>query len=695
MTTGNIVRASTSSDGTQATGGSEGGNLSANGRYLAFSSSADNLVPDDTNGLSDVFVKDLVTGGIVRANTTADGTQAEEYAWTNGVPIWSSGDSFGGSLSADGRYVAFSSSASNLVPGDTNTPESRNEDNRVGDDVYVKDLRTGAIVLASADAHGNQIGGDNVALALSADGQSVAFENTTGLLDSRSYHTYIKNLQNGALAEQSYHLNGLSADFRSATFDSRVSDLVPDDTNLPEGCSWVDRSYGCDKHGQDVFVINPETDEIALVSTASDGTQGNNDSGKSSLSPDGQYVAFYSAASNLVPNDTNKTSDLFVKDINIGNIVRANTAADGTQANYKTGYWPQAMLSTNGRYVVFASHADNLVPDDTNGERGWWNERDVFVKDLVTGDIVRANTAADGTEGNSGSDSGDVSLSADGRYVAFTSDADNLVPDDSNGSSDVFVKDLSGAFWRGERLIGTSENDDLAGTERDEMIVGLGGDDTLDGGEGNDHLNGGLGNDVLEGGAGHDSLYGRAGNDVLRGNGGNDVLSGAWGDDTLEGGDGEDDLRGWDGNDVLYGEDGDDTLDGGDGDDHLNGGMGNDALEGGDGRDGLYGREGNDVLRGNGGNDDLSGAWGDDTFEGGDGEDDLRGWDGNDVLYGDGGDDTLDGGDGNDHLNGGDGKRCARGWRWPRRSLWPRGQRRAEGERRQRRPVGRLGRRYP
>ncbi len=144
-------------------------------------------------------------------------------------------------------------------------------------------------------------------------------------------------------------------------------------------------------------------------------------------------MAFQSLSDNLVADDTNVVDDVFVKNLESGAIVRANTASDGTEANAFTFIpWGPA-LSANGRYVAFFSAADNLVAD--GGGRG------LFVKDLETGSIVRANTASDGTLPNDNFVLGQ-GISAGGRTVAFSTGAGNLVPDDTNGLWDVFIKDL-------------------------------------------------------------------------------------------------------------------------------------------------------------------------------------------------------------------------------------------------------------
>jgi Tol biopolymer transport system component len=214
----------------------------------------------------------------------------------------------------------------------------------------------------------------------------------------------------------------MSADGRYVAFQSRASNLVPGDTNG----TW------------DVFVHDRMTGQTTRVSVASDGTEGNGVSGLPSISADGRYVAFVSAASNLVPGDTNGKFDVFVHDRVTGQTTRVSVASDGTEGN-DDSWWPS--ISADGRYVAFSSLASNLVPGDTNGT---W---DVFVHDRLTGQTTRVSVASDGTQGNNGS--GDPSISADGRYVAFSSLASNLVPGDTNGTWDVFVHDrLTGQTTR-------------------------------------------------------------------------------------------------------------------------------------------------------------------------------------------------------------------------------------------------------
>ena len=156
-------------------------------------------------------------------------------------------------------------------------------------------------------------------------------------------------------------------------------------------------------------IVNDDiTPTTRRVSVATDGTQGNSLSESPSISADGRYVAFDSSASNLVSGDTNRTSDIFVKDLQTGTTQRISVASDGTQGN---NYSENPSISADGRYVAFESYSSNLVSGDTN------NRSDIFVKDLQTGTTKRISVASDGTQGNGNSYR--PSISADGRYVAF------------------------------------------------------------------------------------------------------------------------------------------------------------------------------------------------------------------------------------------------------------------------------------
>jgi len=383
--------------------------LSADGRYVAFASVADNLVAGDTNGASDVFVKDLQTGVVQRVSTSTVGVEANA---ASSHP----------SLSDDGRYVAFTSEATNLVALDINNSS----------DVFVKDLLSGALVRASSDALGAGAGGASYDPSLCPDGRYVAFTSEAEDLvngdTNNDIDVFVKDLvsgivtlvstdSNGAQADDDSSQPAMSADGRFVAFTSEAENLVAGDTN----------------ETIDVFLKDLLTGAIARVSVDYAGVQGAGSSCNASLSHDGRYVAFLSDAGNLVPIDTNALNDAFVKDMQTGSIFRVSTDSNGNQANRSTSC---AVLSGDGRHVALVTGATNLVANDTNGVD------DVFVKNLDTGSLTRVSTDAQGqqTSGVSWSTDG-PSLSSDGRYVAFASEADNLTADDDNAATDVFVKD--------------------------------------------------------------------------------------------------------------------------------------------------------------------------------------------------------------------------------------------------------------
>lgn len=363
---GTTTRVSLTAAGGQGNGNSGAGAVSANGRYVVFSSSASNLVAGDTNGQPDVFIRDRQAGTTMRVSVRTGGTQAN-------------GESGGEDVSADGRFVVFSSAAANLVAGDTNNKA----------DVFVRDRALGTTTRVSVGSGGAQASGDS------------------GYSSLYGFSTRISG-------------NG-----RYVVFRSDAPNLVAGDTNGEP----------------DVFVHDMVTGSTVRVNVASDGTQARGDDVGSflagtSITGDGRYVAFSSVAPNLVAGDANGVRDVFVHDQTTGATTRVSTSTDGTEEN---GYGGSPSISGDGRFVAFDSTATNLVSGDTN------DEADVFVKDRETGTTSRVSVTTGGTQATSdnGEGSGGPSISANGRYVAFGSRAFNLVSGDTNGEGDVFVHDRS------------------------------------------------------------------------------------------------------------------------------------------------------------------------------------------------------------------------------------------------------------
>jgi Tol biopolymer transport system component len=338
--TGQTTLVSIASDGTQGNDESMYASISADGRYVAFHAEASNLVEGDTNSTYDVFVHDRQTGQTHRVSIASDGTQGNDLS---GVP----------SISDDGRYVVFESRADNLVSDDANNAF----------DVFVHDQltdETSRVSVASDGMEGNYGSGSP---SISAEGRYVVFSSAASNLVSGDTNNvgdiFVHDRQTGQTSRVSIASDGsqgngasymasISTDGRYVAFSSVASNLVGDDTN---GVA-------------DIFVHDRQTGETSRVSISTNGTQGNGQSYMTSISTDGRFVAFVSLASNLVNGDTNNRRDVFVHDRLTGETSRVSIAPDGTQGN-DNSIWPS--ISANGRYVAFDSDASNLVSDDTNG----------------------------------------------------------------------------------------------------------------------------------------------------------------------------------------------------------------------------------------------------------------------------------------------------------------------------------------
>jgi archaellum component FlaF (FlaF/FlaG flagellin family) len=399
------TRVSLRSNGDQGNDASLDASISAGGRFVAFSSSASNLVPGDTNGAGDVFVHDGSTDKTTRVSVRSNRGQGND-------------DSFDPSISADGRFVSFTSYASNLVPGDTNGAT----------DVFVHDRMTGRTTRVSVSSSGIQGGGDSFYPSLSANGRFVSFTSFSNLVADDTndvFDVFVHDRETGLTTRVSVRSNGdqgnndsgsssISAAGRFVSFESSASNLIQGDTN----------------DAYDVFVHDRETGHTTRVSVRSNGDQGDDFSLAPSSSANGRFVSFYSVASNLVPGDTNGTFDVFVHDRRTGLTTRVSVRSNGDEGNDDSR---TPSISADGRFVAFRSHASDLVAGDTNGVY------DTFVHDRTTGHTTRVSVSSNGIQGNADSFLG-LSISADGRFVAFDSFASNLVPGDTNGVGDVFVR---------------------------------------------------------------------------------------------------------------------------------------------------------------------------------------------------------------------------------------------------------------
>jgi Tol biopolymer transport system component len=402
-------------DGGPSHGSAREASVSADGRYVAFRSSALDLVANDTNQNDDIFVRDRQAGVTTRVSVDSAGAQAN-------------GPSELPSISADGRYVAFESLASNLVPGDTNKFS----------DVFVHDLRTGVTSRISVGPLGAQANSDSWRPAISADGRFVAYEshasNLVGNDTNRTHDIFeydrlvdytlrVSVDSNNAQANNWSLWPSISADGRYVAFESYATNISP----APDANGGIG----------DVFVHDRYSWQTDLVSVNASGVQGDSVSRFSRISADGRHVAFESLASNLVPGDTNDEFDQFVVDRQTHAVTRVNVLPPGEQDRGGSAPTTRPTISADGRYVAFNSGEDVLVPQDNN------SSFDVFLRDRDTATTTRASLANDGSEVRFGASAG--AISGDGRHVAFSSSSPTLMPD-AEGilGVNVFIRDLTG-----------------------------------------------------------------------------------------------------------------------------------------------------------------------------------------------------------------------------------------------------------
>ena len=386
------------------------GGVSVDGRYIAFVSSADDLVPNDANGFADVFLRDLEMGTTVLVSVNTAGASGNG---ASSRPV----------VSADGQQVAFESLASDLVANDLNSMP----------DVFVRDLVNGTTILASVKLDGTgsaDLGATTP--AISGNGRQVAFVSSS--LDIAQgarlpgTRVFVRDLQSGEtilvgrdlqfFLRWSYDQPVLSTDGSAVVFQAPyISQTRLLRTVLSTG---ITQRLDAPLEGT--------LDPSQFISK------------DAVLSADGRRVAFMSDHPGLVSGDSNNKFDLFVTDLETGmtRLITLNT--NGISGN---GDALDAVISADGRWVAFTSLAGDLVPHDPNrgpGVQGLNRDRDVFLHHLETGATTLVSRGSrENRSGNGPSDQ--PTISGDGRYVAYRSRASDLVAGDTNGQSDVFVYD--------------------------------------------------------------------------------------------------------------------------------------------------------------------------------------------------------------------------------------------------------------
>jgi Tol biopolymer transport system component len=334
--------------------------------------------------------------------------------------VEANGASYVEDVTPDGRYVVFSSFASNLVANDTNNER----------DVFVYDVLAESIELVSQNSSGVLANGASTEGSISDDGRFVCFtSDATNLVSGDSNavkDVFRRDLLNGlttrvSLGASAAQGNGASGKGRISgsgfvvAFESTATNLVASDTNGVK----------------DVFVRDLNTSVTSRVSVDAGGSQVTGESGSPSLSEDGTIVAF-EASSALVGGDTNGDTDVYVWDLGVSTLSRASVGAAGAQA---AGFSYLPGLSADGNLVVFSSRSTTFGPAT--------EQTRIYLKNLTTGALEHVSLTNSGLDGNG--DSEGATISADGRYVSFTSLATNLVRGDTNGVDDVFVRDRTNA----------------------------------------------------------------------------------------------------------------------------------------------------------------------------------------------------------------------------------------------------------
>ncbi len=638
------------SDGTQANNYTYDPSISADGRYVVYWSPADNLIANDTNGLTDIFRTDTQTGTTIRVSVTGDGSQANGYSWQ-------------AASSATGRYITFSSGADNLVSNITNGGTTRLLNDTNGyHDIFLRDTFTGLTTLVSR-RNNDRVADTDPTPSATPDGESAN--------------------------------SSVSADGRYVVYDSFASNIIDGE-----------RNYGA----RGIFLYDVSTNKTVSVSHNAAGQQAAGGGRNASISADGKWVVFQSDSKQLTADATTGFStEIYLYEVATTALTRISRAPDGSQGDRFSG---TPSISDDGRYIVYTSNATNLVANDTNGF-----VNDVFRYDRTTGTTEILSRNAAGQQGNS--DSYGAGISGNGQAVAFWSQANNLDPVDLYTNPDIYwvsfsastapsrpnitgvaLQEQSGASFtlRGTasaglvvtvladgRAIGTATTDDTglwsfsnttplvngsrslsatvasaSGVSSAQAVPvtlvvapsggtithnGLDGD--LLGGAGNDALFGGVGDDVIQGGVGDDTLDGGTGNDAANyiNAPAGVTVSLALGTAQNTVGAGTDVLAGFE---YLYGSGFDDTLSGDPGANFISGGNGNDNIALGGGDDSGYGDDGNDSIDGGAGADTLVGGAGNDLLTGGADNDRLEGGDGDDILIGGAGADLFLGGDGLD-----------------------------------------------
>ncbi|MGH2691075.1 MAG: hypothetical protein ACRDHM_01060 [Actinomycetota bacterium] len=423
---GTLDRVSVASDGTETDGYAAYPSISDDGRYVVFDSQASGLVPGDANELNDIFLHDRWTHRTELVSVSSDESQSE-------APVYLA------RIDPSGRFVMFQSGSTKLAPGA----------NGVGS-VFLRDLEAGTTELVSLNSEEQAAGSLSFPGDVTPGARFVAFESFASNLapgDTNDKNdVFVRDRIEGTTTRVS-----LRADGEQRVGDSNSPSISEDGRYVAYtalvGTQGEERSDFIDE--MQVFWHDRQTGDVRMISVSSDGRRGNAFSSSADISGDGRYVAFQSAASNLVPGDANRAGDVFVHDTLTRTTRRISVTSAGEEAGGGSG---GPILTGEGRYVAFTSSASNLVGGDANGRN------DSFVHDLATGVTERVSLGSAGQEPTSHSEN--VYVAGAGRFVTFANYSP-LVPEDQNNARDIFVLDRGPAAGVGG-LSAVRDGNDIA-----------------------------------------------------------------------------------------------------------------------------------------------------------------------------------------------------------------------------------------
>jgi Tol biopolymer transport system component len=421
---------SKSADGNAASGESQYPTVTPDGRYVAFQSLAGNLTAQpDTLGEWDVFVRDTKTGKTTKISTGLKGAEAD-------------GTSVRPDITPDGRYVAFISTAGNLVKGDTTD---------LATEVFVKDRKTGKTTRIFSTPRGPEEYGGMYDPSISADGTTVAFSSNRADLvkgdTNGDSDVFVWKRASGKITRVSVSSSGaeagtgpyvpyggsdhpqITANGKTVVFQSGAADLVKGDTN----------------NLSDIFAHSLTTGKTTRISVGPKGQQATGGVASvrqgpnaPSVSADGKIVAYSGfALKGLVKADTGESNQIFVLNRSTGKTTLAVKTFDG---NVVADNLQSGAISPDGRFVAFDTNSSQIVRGDTGNQ-------DVFVRDLKKARTARASVGLKGQEANAWSGSTSIALSSGGKAAVFASDATNLVTGPVSGNDDLYLYRFAKNFW--------------------------------------------------------------------------------------------------------------------------------------------------------------------------------------------------------------------------------------------------------